>query len=142
MSKKNIIFICVAVAVAIILAFVVYFAIIKNVNNNGISNAEKIVITKYNDNFEVEKTVEITDKKQIREINKLCENPSLEQDDTTPYLAIRNDIKIDLGNGIFFMLQADLEEYCYYENPESNTKIVIKMPDGLLQKSNKVLSAN
>jgi len=138
MKKRTIIYIACAVAIAIIIAFAIYFAITTNKSENtGVQ--QKIVITKYNDNFEAEKTVEITDKKQIKEINKICENPSLEQDDTSPYLAIRNDIKVDLGNGKFFMIQEDLNEYCYYEDANSNTKLVIKMPEGLLEKANEIL---
>lgn len=139
MSKKTIIYIACAVAVALIIAFAVYFIIAANKSGNA-ENKQKIIITKYNSTFEEEKTVEITDKKQIKEINKICENPSLEQDDTTPYLAIRNDIKIDLGKGKLFIIQLDLPEYCYYE--DSNTKLVIKMPVGLLEKVNNILAEN
>ena len=141
MKKSTIIYIACAVAVALIIAFAVYFAINANKSGNP-ENEQKVVITKYNDNFEVEKTIEVTDKKQIEEINKICENPSLEQDDTSPYLAIKNDIKIDLGNGKFFMIQEDLNEYCYYEDATSNTKLVIKMPEGLLEKVNTILGEN
>jgi len=138
MKKRTIIYIACAVAVTLIIAFAAYFII--KANKSETTNVEqKIIITKYNDNFEAEKTVEITDKKQIKEINKICENPSLEQDDTSPYLAIRNDIKVDLGNGKFFMIQEDLNEYCYYEDANSNTKLVIKMPEGLLEKANEIL---
>ena len=138
MNKKTIIYVACAVAIAIIIAFAIYFAITTNKSENtGVQ--QKIIITKYNSNFEVEKTVEITNKKQKKEINKICQNPSLEQDDTSPYLAIRNDIKIDLGNGKFIMIQEELNEYCYYEDANSNTKLVIKMPEGLLEKVNDVL---
>ena len=78
----------------------------------------------------------------MKEIKEICDNPSLEQDDTTPYLAIRNDVKLDLGNEKFFMIQLDLEEYCYYEDAASNTKLVIKMPEGLLEKVNEILLKN
>ncbi len=135
MSKKNIIFICAAVAVIIAIALIVYFVL---TSNNSANNTDKIVITKYNDNFEVEQTIEITNKKEMKEFKNIYENVSLEQDDTTPYLAIRNDAKVDLGNGKFFMLQLDLNKYCYYENPETNTKLVIKMPAGLLEKVNEI----
>ena len=141
MKKRTIIYIACAVAIALIIAFAVYFAINANKSGNP-ENEQKVVITKYNDNFEVEKTIEVTDKKQIEEINKICENPSLEQDDTSPYLAIRNDIKLDLGNGKFFMIQQNLNEYCYYEDATSNTKLVIKMPEGLLEKVNTILGEN
>ncbi len=141
MKKRTIIYIACIAAVSLIIAFTVYFVIKANKSENP--NAEqKIIITKYDSNFEVEKTVEITDKKQIKEINKICENPSLEQDDTSTYLAIRNDIKVDLVNGKFFMIQADLNEYCYYEDVNSNTKLVIKMPEGLLEKVNNLLAEN
>ena len=138
MSKKNIIYIACAVAVVLIIAFAIYFAVTAN-KSKKIEDEPKVIVTKYNDNFEVEKTVEITDKKQIKEINKIYENASLQQDDTTPYLAIKNDIKVDLGNGKFFMIQEDLKEYCYYEDANSNTKLVIKMPEGLLEKVNDIL---
>ena len=138
MSKRNIIFICIAVAVVIIIAFTVYFIVASTKD----SNTDKITLIKYDENFDVEKTIEITNKKQMKEIKQLCDNPSLEQDDTTQYLAIRNDVKIDLGNEKFFMIQLDLEEYCYYEDVASNTKLVIKMPEGLLEKVNEILSEN
>jgi len=138
MKKRTIIYIACVVAIALIIAFAVYFVVTAKKSENS-ENEPKIVITKYNDNFEAEKTVEITDKKQIKEINEICENPSLEQDDTTPYLAIRNDIKVDLGNGKFFMIQEDLNEYCYYEDASSNTKLVIKMPSGLIEQLNKII---
>lgn len=138
MSKRNIIFICIAVAVVIIIAFTVYFIVASTKD----SNTDKITLIKYDENFDVEKTIEITNKKQMKEIKELCDNPSLEQDDTTQYLAIRNDVKIDLGNEKFFMIQLDLEEYCYYEDVASNTKLVIKMPEGLLEKVNEILSEN
>ena len=138
MKKRTIIYIACGVAIALIIAFAVYFIINSNKSEN-VENAQKIIITKYNDNFETEKTIEITDKEQLKELSKICQNPSLEQDDTTPYLAIRNDIKVDLGNGTFFMIQEDLNEYCYYEDGTSNTKLVIKMPEGLLDKINGML---
>lgn len=138
MKKRTIIYIACAVAIALIIAFAVYFAINANKSGNA-ENEQKIIIEKYDDNFNIEKTIEITDKNQIKEINKICKNPSLEQDDTSPYLAIRNDIKVDLGNGGFFMIQEDLNEYCYYEDANSNTKLVIKIPEGLLEKVNGIL---
>lgn len=140
MSKKTIIYITCAVTITLIIAFAVYFTITANKPGNLEVEAEtKIIIEKYDENFNIERTIEITDTKQIKELEKICENPSLEQDDTSPYLAIRNDIKLDLGNGTFFMMQEDLNEYCYYENANSNTKLVIKMPEGLLEKVNEIL---
>ncbi len=141
MSKKNIIFICIAVAVIIVVAFAVYF-IIKTVNESKTSDDEKIIIEKYDENFNIEKIIEITNKKQIKQLKDMCENPSLEQDDETPYLAIRNDVKIDLGNGKFLMIQLGLDKYCYYEDANTDTQLVIKMPEGLLEKINDILAKN
>ena len=141
MSKRNIIFICIAVAVVIVITFAVYF-IVTGTKNNTTENLDKITLIKYDENFNVEKTIEITNKKQMKEIKELCDNPSLEQDDNTLYRAIRNDLKLDLGNERFFMIQLDLEEYCYYEDASSNTKLVIKMPEGLLEKVNGILLKN
>lgn len=136
MNKKAIIYVSCLVALIIIIIFAIYFTVISNKTENSNSDS-KIVIEKYDENFEIEKTFQIIDKKQVNEIIKICENPSLEQDDISPYLAIRNDVKIDLGNGKFFMIQLDLPEYCYYENED--TKLVIKMPEGLLAKVNEFL---
>jgi hypothetical protein len=138
MNKKTLIYIACAVAVVLITAFTIYFILTSN-NPKSLESEPKIIITKYNENFETEKVVEITDKKQMQEINKICENPSLKQDDTSPYLAIRNDVKVDLENGKFFMIQLTLTEYCYYEDANSNIKLVIKMPKGLIEKVNEVL---
>ena len=138
MKKRTIIYIACTVTIALIIAFAVYF-IVKANKSETTKGEQKIVITKFDDDFEAEKTIEITAKKQIKEINKICENPSLEQDERSPYLAIRNDIKLDLGNGAFFMIQEDLNEYCYYDNANSNTKLVIKMPEGLVEKVNEIL---
>jgi len=138
MKKRTIIYIACIAAIALIIAFAVYFIITSSKSSNTEVGA-KLIIEKYDENSNVEKTVELTDKNQIKEIEKICKNPSLEQDDTTPYLAIRNDIKVDLGNGIFFIIQEDLNEYCYYEDENLNTKLVIKMPEGLLEKVNEIL---
>ena len=138
MKKRTIIYIACGVAIALIIAFAVYF-IVKFNKSNNLNTEQKIIITKYNEKFEVEKTFEITDKAEIKEINKICKNLSLEQD---KQYAIRNDIKLDLGNGKFFMIQEDFTEYCYYEDTNSNTKLVIKMPQELLEKINNLLAEN
>lgn len=141
MSKRNIIFICIAVAVVIVIAFAVYF-IVTSTKNNTTESLDKITLIKYDENFNVEKTIEITNKRQIKKIEKLCNTLSLEQDATTLYPAIRNDVKLDLGNEKFFMIQLDRKEYCYYQDTASNIKLVIKMPEGLLEKVNEILSEN
>lgn len=138
MKKRTIIYIACGVAIALIIAFAVYF-IVKSNKSNNLNTEQKIVITTYKENFEIEKTIEITDKAEIKEINKICKNLSLEQD---KQYAIRNDIKIDLGNGKFFVVQEDLTEYCYYEDTNSDIKLVIKMPQELLEKINNLLAEN
>ena len=137
MSKKTIILIACIVAAILIIAFAVFF--ITKVQKTDNSNEEKIIITRYDDNFNILKTIEITSKKDIKEIKKICDNISLEQNEDTKYLGIRNDVKVDLGNNKYFMIQLDLEEYCYYEDPSSNISLVIKMPEGLLNKVNSIL---
>lgn len=139
MKKKNIIFIACAITVLLIVAVTVYFVVTNNKSEN-LNSEQKIIIEKYNENFEVEKTIEITDEKQIKEITKICENPSLEQDDVSISLGIKNEVKVDFGNGRFFMIQLDIPEYCHYE--DLNTKLRIKMPDGLLEKVNEILAEN
>ena len=138
MKRKTIIYIACAAA-ALIIAFTIYFVINANKFGNK-ENEQKIVITKYNDNFEVEKILEITDKKQKKEINNICGNPSLEQDDISKSIAIGKDITVDLGNGKIYTIQLDLPvSYCFYEDVNSATKLAIKMPEGLLEKVNDIL---
>jgi len=142
MKKRTIIYIACAVAVTLIIAFAAYFII--KANKSETTNVEqKIIITKYNDNFETEKTIEITDKKQIKEINEICENPSLEQDEISKSIGIGKDVIVNLGNGKLFTIQLNLPvNYCHYEDTNSNTKLVIKMPQGLLEKVNNIIVEN
>ena len=51
MKKRTIIYIACAVAILLVIAFAGYFAITPNKSGNT-DNKQKIVITKYNDNFE------------------------------------------------------------------------------------------
>lgn len=140
MNKKAIIYIACAVVLVIAIALILYFTVFnKNVSNPN-EDQDKINIIVYDENFDVAKTIEITNKKQRKEIEKICDNPSLEQDEDSPYLAIKNDLKIDFDNGRFFMIQLNLPEYCYYEDANSDTKLVIKMPEGLLDKVNELIS--
>ena len=81
MKKRTIIYISCVVAVALIIAFAVYFIIRANKSEN--QNVEqKIVIEKFNEDLEVEKTIETLDKTKIEEINKMLENSLSEQDNT------------------------------------------------------------
>lgn len=140
MNKKTVVYIACAVVLVIAIALILYFTVFnKNISNTN-EDQNKISIIKYDENFDVAKTIEITNKKQRKEIEKICDNPSLEQDEESPYLAIKNDLKIDFGNGRFFMIQLNLPEYCYYEDASSETKLVIKMPEGLLDKVNELIS--
>lgn len=140
MNKKTVIYIVCAVVLVIAIALILYFTVFnKNINNPN-EDQDKINIIVYDENFDVAKTIEITNKKQRKEIEKICDNPSLEQDEDSPYLAIKNDLKIDFDNGRFFMIQLNLPEYCYYEDANSDTKLVIKMPEGLLDKVNELIS--
>lgn len=140
MNKRTVIYIACAVVLVIAIALILYFTVFnKNVSNTN-EDQDKISIIKYDENFDVAKTIEITNKKQRKEIEKICDNPSLEQDEESPYLAIKNDLKIDFGNGRFFMIQLNLPKYCYYEDANSDTKLVIKMPEGLLDKVNELIS--
>lgn len=140
MNKRTVIYIACAVVLVIAIALILYFTVFnKNVSNTN-EDQDKISIIKYDKNFDVAKTIEITNKKQRKEIEKICDNPSLEQDEESPYLAIKNDLKIDFGNGRFFMIQLNLPKYCYYEDANSDTKLVIKMPEGLLDKVNELIS--
>ena len=139
MSKKNIIIICIVVAILVIAvsAVVVYFVV---KSNNSLP--EKIVIEKNNTNYEVEKQIEITDTKQIRDMMKIYENASLEQNEETKSLLIGDEVKVDLQNGKFFIIQLTNKDYCYYENADTSTRLVISMPEGLLEKVNQILEAN
>lgn len=140
MNKKTVVYIACAVVLVIAIALILYFTVFnKNVSNPN-EDQNKINIIIYDENFDVAKTIEITNKKQRKEIEKICDNPSLEQDEDSPYLAIKNDLKIDFDNGRFFMIQLNLPEYCYYEDANSDTKLVIKMPEGLLDKVNELIS--
>lgn len=141
MNKKTIIYIACAVAVALIIALAVYFAVTAN-KTGTTENKQKIVITKYDNNFEVEKSIEVTKKKQVKELIQICDNVSLEQDETSKYLAIKNDIKVDLANGVLFYIQLELTDYCYIENSNSNIKAVIKMPQGLYEYVQNALQEN
>lgn len=140
MNKKTVIYISCAVILVIAVALVLYFTVFnKNENSTG-EEQNKINIITYDENFDVDKTIEITNKKDKKEIEKICNNISLEQDDEFSNRAVRNDVKVELGNNRFIMIQLDISEYCYYEDSNSNTKIIIKMPEGLLDKVNQLIA--
>lgn len=133
MNKKIAIYILCGLLITIIIGISLYFIFRDNnaVDSDNVYSTEKVLIEKYEEDGTI-KTIEVTKNKQIKELTKICDNVSLEQDETSKYLAIKNDVKIDLNNGIFFFIQLGLEDYCYIENRNSNIKAVIKMPNGLL----------
>lgn len=140
MNKKTIIYIVCTVVLVIAIALILYFTVFnKNVSNTN-EDQNKVNIITYDENFNVERTIEVKKKSQIKEIEKICDNSLLEQDEEHQNYGIRNDVKVELGNSRFFMIQLDLPEYCYYEDVNSNTKLVIKMPEGLLDKVNQLIS--
>lgn len=140
MNKKTIIYIACVIALLLVIVFAIYFAISSNKTN--IPNRAVIKLERFDEDYNLERTIEIKKKKQIDEIKEICNNLSLEQYEELQNLGISNDVKLDLGNGKFLMIQLDLPEYCYYEDEASNTKLVIKMPEGLLEKVNQILEKN
>ena len=87
MNKKNIIIIsCAVIAVAVIIAIILVLALSSKKGN--------VKIEVYDANFQLSKTIELKKSKQIKELEEICNNVSTEQDDLTPYLGIRNDIKL------------------------------------------------
>ena len=143
MNKKLIIYISCGILVAIIIGVSLYF-IIKNNNpiaSDNVYSTKNVIIEKY-ESDKTTKTIEITKNKQVKELIEICDNVSLEQDETSKYLAIKNDIKIDLNNGVLFYIQLELTDYCYIENTNSNIKAVIKMPEGLYEYVQTILQEN
>lgn len=143
MNKKLITYIICGVLVAIIIGVSIYFIIKTNnkVDSDNVYSTQKVIIQKYENDGTV-KSIEVTKKKHIKELIQICDNVSLEQDETSKYLAIKNDIKVDLDNGVLFYIQLELTDYCYIENTNSNIKAVIKMPQGLYEYVQNVLQEN
>ena len=134
MSKKNIIIIS-SIAAVVIIAILVILIL-------RFSNKKTVKIEKYNDNFEVSKTVEIKNKKTVKKLDKMIIEENLNTENVPQDLGIKNDVKVSFDDGRFFMIQISLNNYCYYENPNTNTKIVINMPDGLIDIITKALEEN
>lgn len=140
MNKRTIIYICCAIAVVLVIAFAIYFIVTANKSEN--TNEEKITIIQYGEDLNVAKTIDITNKKQLKQLKNICQNPSLEQNEETSQIGIKNDVKVDLNNGVFFMIQLNYDKYCYYEDTNTGTQLIIKMPEGLLETVNEILSEN
>lgn len=136
MKKTTIIYIVSITIAVIIISIGVYFTFQKN-NNKNEYETKNITIKKYNGNDEIEKTVEIKNKKDINELLEICNNISLEQDETTKGFGIKIDIEVDLQNGIKLYLQDGLDKYCAYNSKDIN--YTIKMPAGLVDFVNNAL---
>ena len=96
MKKNTIIYVVVGVVALIIIALSIYLAVSNNSKSNNRYATKNIKIEKYNESGEVEKVVEIKKRKDINELLEICKNISLEQDETSKYLGIKTDVKIDL----------------------------------------------
>ena len=129
MNKKNIILIiCIAIAIAIIICAILMVLLPKNINSTSI-----IRIEKYNTNFETEQVIEVKNSKDTKQLLKACNEETLNDDGVPQNLAIRKDLKIDLKNGTYFIIQQDLQEYCYYENTNTGKKMIVEMPEELIE---------
>ena len=137
MKKNTIIYVVVGVVALIIIALSIYLAVSNNSKSNNRYSTKNIKIEKYNESGEVEKVVEIKKRKDINELLEICKNISLEQDETSKYLGIKTDVKIDLQNGVELYLQNEIKDYCFYKTDDVNC--TIKMPEGLLDYVNKKL---
>ena len=101
MKKNTIIYVVAGVVALIIIVLSICLAVSNNSNKSNNRYATKnIKIEKYNESGEVEKVVEIKKRKDINELLEICKNISLEQDETSKYLGIKTDVKIDLQNGM------------------------------------------
>lgn len=117
----------------IIIAIGVYFALQK-INKSATKN---ITIEKYNENNEIEKTVEIKNKNDVNKLFEICDKISLDQDETTENLWIKSDIVVNLQNGLTLFLQEGLDDYCFYKTEDISC--TIKTPEGLLDFVNNAL---
>ncbi len=133
MSKKNIIIIS-SVAAFLIIAIVITLILVLN--------KKTIKIEKYNDDFEVDKTIELKDKKTVRKLYKIAKEKNLTTENVSQDMGIKNDIKVIFEDGRFFIMQFDLDNYCYYENPNTDTKIFVNMPEELLNIVTNLLEEN
>ena len=122
MNKKSIIIISSIVAVLIIVSIVLIILI---------KNKTKVKIEVYDFNFKLYKTVEIKDKKTAKQIEEMFNKASENKKEEIQNLGIRNEIKIFLNNGSYFVMQFNNKDYCYISNPNENMDMIAVMPDGL-----------
>lgn len=142
MKKSTIIYIVAIVISVLVIGLAIGFAIASKKNKNN-DSAKNIKIIKYAQNQQnteksvIEKEIELKKKKDINRLSEICNNISLEQDETTKGLGIKTDVEIDLQNGITLSLQNGLDDYCSYSS--SGVNVTIKMPEGLVDFVNDVL---
>ncbi|MGN1271506.1 MAG: hypothetical protein ACI4UX_06095 [Clostridia bacterium] len=134
MKKSTIIYIVSIIIAVIIISVGVCFAIINNKNKFATKN---ITIEKYNENNEIEKTVEIKNKNDVNKLFEICDKISLDQDETTKNLGIKTNIVVNLQNGLTLSLQEGLDDYCFYKTEDISC--TIKTPEGLLDFVNNAL---
>lgn len=139
MKKNTIIYIITVIICIAVIACAIVLAITSRKNNNDNDNIKiiKYIKNKETSELDIEKEVEIKKKKDINTLLEICNNLSLEQDDTTKGLGIRTDIEINLQNGIKLYIQTDLDDYCAYVS--NDIKCTIKMPNELLDFVNATL---
>ena len=142
MKKSTIIYIVAIVISVLVIGLAIGFAIASKKNKNN-DSAKNIKIIKYAQNQQnteksvIEKEIELKKKKDINRLSEICNNISLEQDETTKGLGIKTDVEIDLQNGITLSLQNGLDDYCSYSSIGVN--VTIKMPEGLVDFVNDIL---
>ncbi len=122
MNKKNIIIISCIVAALIIIAIVLILLI---------SNKKRAKIEVYDYKFNLEKTVEVKDKKIIKQLEEMFEQGAKNKIDDIQNEAIRNEIKIFLNDGKYFVLSLNYKNYCYIADPKENMEMIIPMPKDL-----------
>lgn len=137
MKKSIIIYIITAIICVAVIALAIILAITSRENKSNNIKIVKYIKNEETSELEIEKEVEIKKSKDINTLLEICNNLSLEQDDTTKGLGIRTDIEVNLQNGIKLYLQTDIEDYCAYASNDIN--YTIKMPNELLEFVNNAL---
>lgn len=137
MKKSTIIYIITAIICVAVIALAIILAITSRENKSNNIKIVKYIKNEETSELEIEKEVEIKKSKDINTLLEICNNLSLEQDDTTKGLGIRTDIEVNLQNGIKLYLQTDIEDYCAYASNDIN--YTIKMPNELLEFVNNAL---
>ena len=72
MKKNTVIYLVAGIVALIIIGLSIYFAVAHNNTSDNRYDTKNITIEKYNENGELEKTVEIKRKKDINELLDIC----------------------------------------------------------------------